>query len=64
MIAFVVLDDGGAEDEVVTSLERFATENLERFERPTKYIVKDKLPLTTVGKVNYRALEKEVEAGE
>ena len=61
LIAFVVLENGISEKEAITKLERFAFENFETNERPVKDIIKDKLPLTTIGKVDYRALEKEAE---
>lgn len=61
LVAFVVLDMITPEEEALVALDQFATENLERYERPKKYIFLNRLPLTTVGKVNYRMLEQEAE---
>ena len=59
LIAFLTLENGAAEEEALAVIEQYALNNFETYERPAKYIVKDRLPLTTIGKVDYRALEKE-----
>lgn len=59
LVAFVVLCDGYSEGTAIQALEKYAQDNLETYERPVRYVVVEKLPLTTVGKVDYRALEKE-----
>ena len=58
LIAFIVLNQSITEDQAVGILNNHAKESLESFERPTCYVVIDKMPLTTVGKVDYRTLEK------
>lgn len=59
LIAFLTLENGAAEEDALAVIEQYALNNFEIYERPVKYIVKDRLPLTTIGKVDYRALEKE-----
>lgn len=59
LIAFVVLNHEVKEDQAIESLKEYANNHLESFEQPVRYIVVDKLPLTTVGKVDYRKLEQE-----
>lgn len=59
LIAFAVLEDGVSEAAALEELQTFAQEHFESYECPQKYIFIDKLPRTTIGKVDYRALEKE-----
>lgn len=59
LIAFAVLEDGVSEESARSALTEFAEKHFESYERPSKYIFIDKLPRTTIGKVDYRALEKE-----
>lgn len=61
LIAFAVLEDDISEDSARTTLTAFVEKNFEYCERPCKYIFVDKLPRTTIGKVDYRALEQEVQ---
>lgn len=58
-VAFIVLTEGiEPTSKLIKELELFAEENLESVYRPVKYIFKEKYPLTKVGKVDYKALEK------
>ena len=59
LIAFVVLNQGVVKEQAVQVLKEYASNHLESFEQPVRYIVMEKLPLTTVGKVDYRKLEQE-----
>lgn len=59
LFGFVVLKDGVSEADAQAVLNNFAQEHFETYERPRKYIFVDALPRTTIGKVDYRALEKE-----
>lgn len=61
LIAFAVLENDTPEDIARAELEKFAQQHFETYERPYKYIFVDALPRTTIGKVDYRALEKEAE---
>lgn len=63
LIAFVVLRQGATEEQAIKELEEYAANHLESFERPVHYVAMDKLPLTTVGKVDYRKLEQEAAKG-
>ena len=46
---------------IENSILDYCKESLPEHMIPEKIIIKDSLPLTTVGKVDYRALEKEAE---
>ena len=61
LIAFVVLEEGISREHALSAIQQFAKGKLESFERPVAFIFEDKLPLTTIGKVDYRALEKQAE---
>lgn len=61
LIAFAVLENGVTEETAQAELELFAQEHFDSYERPCKYFFIDKLPRTTIGKVDYRALEQEAE---
>lgn len=61
LIAFAVPKDAITEEAARNALTKFAQEHFETYERPVQYIFLDKLPRTTIGKVDYRALEKEAE---
>ncbi len=61
LIVFAVREDGVSEAFAEAALHKFAEEHFETYERPRKYIFVDALPRTTIGKVDYRALEKEAE---
>ena len=47
-----------ASDAVKESIEKFAEENLSKYEKPRVYEFREELPLTTVGKVLKRALKE------
>lgn len=57
LIAFIVPHADVSHEKVVETLMLFAEAKLEKHERPIEYIVVSELPLTTVGKVDYRQLE-------
>ena len=59
LIAFVVCEDGVSETFAQAELRKFAEEHFETYERPVQYVCLNQLPHTTIGKVDYRALEKE-----
>ena len=63
LIAFVVLNHEVKGDQAIGILKEYANNHLESFERPVRYVVVDNLPLTTVGKVDYRKLEQEAAKG-
>lgn len=58
IIAFVVLEDNAQKEETLYTMKQYAENNFESFERPVAYIIEDALPLTTIGKVDYRKLEE------
>lgn len=60
-IAFVVLTDGADNDLVLKELKELCKEDLPENSNPQEFRIVDSLPLTPVGKVDYRVLEKEVE---
>lgn len=47
-----------SDDEIILRLKALCTRELQAFAVPTKYIFIDKMPVTAVGKVDYKALEK------
>lgn len=61
LVAFVVLANGVSKETAIQALSTYAQGKLNRYERPVQYIVMEQLPLTSVGKVDYRTLEKEAE---
>lgn len=56
--AFVVLKQEYEAQEIESELKSFCEGNLPTVYQPVRYIFVDKFPLTKVGKVDYRALEK------
>lgn len=62
LVAFVSLQNEAEQETVITAIRQFANSSLEDFESPSKYVVIDKMPLTSVGKVDYNALEKMAES--
>ena len=58
LVAFVVTEKDVVEQKVLAELEKFAKDNFEKYECPSKYVVLKNLPLTTIGKIDYRKLEK------
>ncbi len=61
LIAFVVAENGIDKEKLNSELISFTKEKFETYEQPSKFVFVEKLPLTTIGKVDYRALEKEAE---
>ena len=61
LIAFVVAENGVDKEKLNFELISFTKEKFETYEQPSKFVFVEKLPLTTIGKVDYRALEKEAE---
>lgn len=59
LVAFAVLSEGVGKETARQVMEAFAQAHFESYERPYKYIFVQKLPRTTIGKVDYRALEQE-----
>ena len=58
-VAFIVLSDLNADQSAAeAALSEYAEQNLEPVCRPSKYFFVPKYPLTKVGKVDYRALER------
>ena len=62
-VAFIVLKQEYGYDiqKVTNTLKRACKANLPDYAQPIKYIFKKSLPLTSVGKIDYRALEKRAE---
>lgn len=61
LIAFAVCEDGVSETCAQAELRKFAEEHFEPYERPVRYVFLHQLPRTTIGKVDFRALEKEAQ---
>ncbi|MBQ0109262.1 MAG: long-chain fatty acid--CoA ligase, partial [Clostridiales bacterium] len=59
--AFVVLKENASDDALEKDLDTFSKERLPERDVAMQYRFIEKLPLTPVGKVDYRALEKEAE---
>lgn len=59
LIAFVVLEHDVTESAILEKMHKYENEKLENYEKPCKYIFVDMLPRTTIGKVDYRQLERE-----
>ena len=60
--AFIVVEDGyEATEELIEDIDRFSKVHLPERDVAMDYRYIDKLPLTLVGKIDYRALEKEAE---
>ena len=60
-IAFLVLKDSTQFDSTISELNQLIGSELPAFNIPFKYFIKDNLPLTSINKVDFRALEKEAE---
>lgn len=61
-IAFVVINEEYSKEyNIVGILRKYCEENLSKYMIPYKFIIKDELPKTMIGKVNYKELEKEVQ---
>ena len=60
--AFIVVEDGyEATEELIEDIDRFSKVHLPERDVAMDYRYIDKLPLTLVGKIDYRALEKEAQ---
>ena len=61
--AYVVINDNFVDREhiIEKKLVTYCTKELPEYAQPVKYIFRESLPLTPIGKVDYRALEKEAE---
>lgn len=57
-VAFVVLKEGSDKEEAVYSINVLCNKELPEYAQPTKINVVDTMPLTPIGKVDYRALEQ------
>lgn len=60
-VAFVTKKSDIEDTKLIAALETSANNNLPKHMQPSRIIVIDKMPLTASGKINYKALEKEVE---
>lgn len=60
-IAFVVRNDGVNDEQVKTELFALCRKGLPEYAQPIDFVFTDALPLTPIGKINYRALEKQAE---
>ena len=60
-IVFAVLKDGCNDDVVKRELFELCQRELPEYVQPVDFVFIDKMPLTPIGKVDYRALEKEAE---
>lgn len=60
-IVFAVLNDGANAETVKKELFELCKKELPEYVQPVDFIFIDKMPLTPIGKVDYRALEKEAE---
>lgn len=61
LISHVVIQGKQSEDEIRGILAALCKAELPGYAQPSEYVFRDSLPLTTVGKVDYRALEQEAE---
>ena len=59
--AFIVLKDKAPDESLISELDRFCKESLPERDCPMDYRFVDKLPMTLIGKIDYRALEKQAE---
>lgn len=59
--AYIVLKEGnrGKEAAILEEIKRLCVDNLPEYSHPFSFSFKDSLPLTSVGKVDWRALERE-----
>ena len=60
-IVFAVLEDGCDAEKAKAELFALCQKELPEYVQPVDFIFIDKMPLTPIGKVDYRALEKEAE---
>lgn len=60
-IVFAVLKEGANAETVKAELFEICQKELPEYVQPVDFVFIDKMPLTPIGKVDYRALEKEAE---
>lgn len=60
-VVYAVLNDTSNESEVKAELKKLCEKKLPEYAQPIDFIFIDKLPLTPIGKVDYRTLEKMAE---
>lgn len=60
-IVFAVLNSGADAKKVKADLFELCKKELPEYAQPVDFVFIDKMPLTPIGKVDYRALEKEAE---
>lgn len=60
-VAHIVIKDNcqKSKEEICKMIESIIKENLPEFNIPVRYIFRDKLPLTTINKIDFRTLEEE-----
>ena len=58
-IAFIVKNSNTENSILIEELKVKCIEKLPEYAQPIDFVVIDKMPLTPIGKVDYRALEKE-----
>jgi len=51
----------GTEKEIRDDIKQSCREELPDYTQPISYVFRESLPLTSVGKIDYRALEKQAE---
>ncbi len=61
LFAFVVLQNDINQEAAIAVIKNYAETNLKSYEQPEKYVVINQMPMTTIGKVNFRMLEKMAE---
>jgi len=59
LVAFIVSD--ADKENLKKEIRKFVSENFKSYEQPAEYRFIDRLPRTTIGKVDYRALEQEAQ---
>ena len=57
-VAYIVCEDGYSESSIKDSIIARCTRELPEYSQPDEIIFIDSLPKTSIGKVDYRALEK------
>ena len=62
LVAYVVPEKLEDFEQITKTLKSYCENNLQSFEHPIEYIYKQELPRTLIGKVDFRALEKEAMA--
>ena len=60
-IAFVVRSEGVNDGQVKMELFEMCRKELPEYAQPIDFVFTDALPLTPIGKIDYRALEKQAE---